>query len=173
MGVCKGRAECRADNAGLPRRPLCACTLPMKPATVFLIVIVAGALNGAAVAQSGRSLGQVRNEMNNGTWEGITLIGKRSKPAQAAASAATVSASAPAAEAGKAAPGAAPSGAAAAAVPKASSPAVAERAVGWLGWGEPLSGQPLNASKRLDAPQGGIPLPTAPAGSSAAAPRPR
>ncbi len=166
---------------GRARGPARLPATPMKPAAVFLFALSALALHAGAAAQAGRSLGDVRNEMNKGTWEGITLIGKRPRTGAAPASAASAVVSG--AAAGASAPGGAGAGAVAApgarAVvaapggPAPEAPPAAERPRSWLGWGEPPSGQPLQAGKRMDAPQGGIALPTAPAGSSPAAPRPR
>jgi hypothetical protein len=121
----------------------------MKPAILTLLAAGAAlAAHSLVLADSGRSLNQVRTEMNNGTWAGISIWDSRPKAAP---------------------PAAAASGSAAAAAQGASAPVGAgPRVGGLLGWGAPPSGQPLSSAKHLDSPTLGIELPTASTGENAA-----
>lgn len=126
----------------------------MKPVcTLFAAVSLLA--QGAAVADSGRSLNEVRSQMNSGTWPGITLIEARPKaPAQAASAAS--------------APVLRSAGQTAAAPPP--QPA-AQSAPRWrLGTlFEAPSGRPMNQATRLDSPSLGIPVPTASSRAASAA----
>jgi hypothetical protein len=112
----------------------------MKPAFPLFAASAMLAAHGLAMADSGRSLSQVRSEMNSGTWAGITLY--------------------------KSPPKAEPAAAASAPAGKASS--AGERVGSFLGWGEPLSQQPLSTAKRQDSPSYGTPIPTAATAAGAA-----
>jgi hypothetical protein len=126
----------------------------MKLALSHILLVAAGAalaVHGSAQADSGRSLGQVRSEMNSGTWSGITIYQSPPKATPAAAGA----------SAGAAASASAPTGG------TATSTAARSGGGGLFGWGEPPSGQPLNTTKRLDSPSLGIELPVASPAASA------
>lgn len=135
-----------ADNAGLPAS---FRNHPMKP--VLLLLAAAASLATLAHAQTPaeapRSLNQARSEVNHGTSPGIVIFKSKAKAdgsasAASAASAAAVGAQAPA--------------------------PVGNRIVERLNLGEPPSGRPLTGAKRLNAPDQGIPLPTAATAAAAA-----
>lgn len=98
----------------------------------MLVTTLAACALLTAHAEPGRSLNQVRSEINNGTWAGTTIY--KSKPKaetpEAAASA-------------------------------ASGAAASKRSGGLFGLGEPPSGKPMKDATRLDSPTQGIALPTA------------
>jgi hypothetical protein len=134
----------------------------MKPAITLALLATGLALaaHGFALADPGPSLNQVRSEINSGTWPGITIFKAQPKaePPPATASAPGGSgAKAQSIEPGKGA-----------AAPARDTPSVAARLGAQIGWGGPLSRQPLNAAKRLDSPSLGIALPTASPGATAA-----
>lgn len=111
-----------------------------------VLLLLAAGITLAAQAQTEppRSLNQARSQINNGTSPGIVIFKSKPKadtPA-AAASAASAAAQAPA--------------------------PVGNRIVERLNLGEPPSGRPLTGAKRLDAPDQGIPLPTAATAAAAA-----
>jgi hypothetical protein len=141
--------------------------------TILMVLAAAATLATHALsqAQSGGSLNDARSAITKGTAPGIVIIGakRRAPEASAAASAATASAPvAAAASAGSAAP-AAVRKAEAPAAPAAATP-LAERVGAALKWGDPPSGLPLNAARRLDSPSLGIALQSAkPAASQPAA----
>jgi hypothetical protein len=135
----------------------------MKPSILLVAASLALIAQGTARADSGKTLNQVRSEMNSGTWRGVVLY--ESGPAAAAPAA-----SGPAAAAAQPGAAAARSGAPtpAAGVPAAAassaarnSPLPGESIASYLGRVAPPSGVPLNSAKRLDLPSQGIELSTA------------
>lgn len=119
--------------------------------TILMVLAAAATLATHALsqAQSGGSLNDARSAITKGTAPGIVIIGakRRAPEPSAAASAATAAAPAPAA-----------------ATP------LAERVGAALKWGDPPSGLPLSAARRLDSPSLGIALqPAKPAASQPAA----
>ena len=142
--------------------------------TILMVLAAAATLatHAPSQAQTGGSLNDARSAITKGTAPGIVIIGAKRRPpeASAAASAATASAPAPAAaaSAGSAAPATARK-AEAPAAPATATP-LAERVGAALKWGDPPSGLPLNAARRLDSPSLGIALqPAKPAASQPAA----
>jgi hypothetical protein len=133
----------------------------MKP--LFTLAAACLLLAQAAFAQSepGPTLQERRLGIIKGTAPGIVLFGA-TRPPQATASAA---APAPAV----AAAAASPSTKAAAQPSDPDAKPLAERLGNALKWGEPPSGQPLSAARRLDSANQGIPLPSA--GAAASAPK--
>lgn len=142
----------------------------MKTILMVLAAVATLATHALSQAQTGGSLNDARSAITKGTAPGIVIIGAKRRPpeASAAASAATASAPVAAASAGAATP-AAPRKAEAPAAPAAATP-LAERVGAALKWGDPPSGLPLNAARRLDSPSLGIALqPAKPAASQPAA----
>jgi len=134
----------------------------MKTALTFLVVAsTALALQGAASAQSLGSLNDARKAVRDGTTPGITII-----PARKSAEPAPAQASAPAAAGAKtvAAPVAAGASSAAPAAAAPAKSSVTERTGEILRSLPPPSGTPINAARRLDSPQLGIPIPTGASG---------
>lgn len=108
------------------------------------------ATHALALAQSGGSLNDARNAINKGTSPGIVIIGAKRRAPEASAAAA--SASAPTQ------------------TPAAAATPLAERVGAALKLGDPPSGLPLSAARRLDSPSLGIAIPSArPAASQPAA----
>ncbi len=145
----------------------------MKTILMVLAAVAALATHALSQAQTGGSLNDARSAITKGTAPGIVIIGAKRRPPEASAAASAATASAPvaaaaAASAGAAAP-AAPRKADAPAAPAAATP-LAERVGAALKWGDPPSGLPLNAARRLDSPSLGIALqPAKPAASQPAA----
>lgn len=140
--------------------------------TILMVLAAAATLATHALshAQSGGSLNDARSAITKGTTPGIVIIGakRRAPEPSAAASAATAADPVAAASTGAAAPTTARK-ADAPAAPAAATP-LAERVGAALKWGDPPSGLPLNAARRLDSPSLGIALPPAkPAASQPAA----
>jgi hypothetical protein len=128
----------------------------MKPAILTLLAASAAlAGHGLVLADSGRSLNQVRSELNNGTWAGTRIFESQPKAEPPAGSAS-------AAGAARAQAAASDRGASAA---TAVAPAARARSGGLFGWGEPPTGQPLSSAKHLDSATVGIEFPTAAAGA--------
>ena len=128
--------------------------------TQLLVLAAAATLATHALSQapSGGSLNDARSAITKGTAPGIVIIGAKRRPPEASAAASAASAGA-----------AAPAPSAAAPVAAAATP-LAERVGAAIKWGDPPSGQPLNAARRLDSPTLGIALPSArPAASQPAA----
>ena len=132
----------------------------MKP-VIALIAASLVAAHGLVWAEGARSLNDARSQINTGTWPGITIFDfkKKPEPPAAAASGAGAKPSGPAASVPTVAP-ATSKGASAPASSNALQSAV-ERVSARITNPEPPSNQPMNAAKRLDSPELGIPLPTA------------
>ena len=112
----------------------------MKTQLLILAAAATLATPALAQAQSGGSLNDARSAITKGTAPGIVIIGTKRRPPEASAASTAAAAAAPAA---------------AAATP------LAERVGAAVKWGDPPSGQPLNAARRLDSPTLGIALPSA------------
>ena len=123
----------------------------MKTALLILAVGAALAAHMPVRAQPGGSLYDSRQGVIKGTSPGIVVIPARNAQTAASAAASSASAAGPATQA--TGPKAGASAPAAASAPKA------EGAGAPLKWGEPPSGQPLSAARRLDSPTVGIPIP--------------
>ncbi len=108
----------------------------MKPAIFVLVAGSALAAHMLVRAESGGSLYDSRLGVIKGTSPGIVVIGPGRNSQAPAVAASSASASA------------------------AGSTPLAERTGALLKWGEPPSGQALNAAKRLDSPAQGITLPS-------------
>ncbi len=147
----------------------------MKTILMVLAAVATLATHALSQAQTGGSLNDARSAITKGTAPGIVIIGakRRAPEASAAASAATASApvaAAAAASAGAATPAAPRKAEAPAAPAAAAATPLAERVGAALKWGDPPSGLPLNAARRLDSPSLGIALqPAKPAASQPAA----
>ena len=151
----------------------------MKPALTLLAALVTLAVHATALADSGRSLTDVRKEINSGTWSGTTLIEAKPKPKaepqpSPAPGPASASAGAPPTQPATTAPAVGDSAPQSTTSPPAATGTTSTaKGLGVLfGWGEPPTGQPMSAATRLDSPSIGIPLPTAAAASAAAASTP-
>jgi len=149
----------------------------MKPALTLLAALVTLAVHATVLADSGRSLTDVRKEINSGTWSGTTLIEAKPKAApqpSPASAPASAGAGAPPSQPATAAPVAGNSAPQTMPPPPAATGTTSTaKGLGALfGWGEPPTGQPMSAATRLDSPSIGIPLPTAAAASAAAASTP-
>ena len=123
----------------------------MKTAFFILVAAATFVAHISVWAQASGSLYDSRQGVIKGTSPGIVVIPARNSPTAASAAAPSASAAGPATQ---------PAG------PKASAPAPAsasapkaESAAAPLKWGEPPSGQPLSAARRLDSPTVGIPIP--------------
>jgi len=133
--------------------------------TAFLILAAASTLATYPLvrAQSSGSLYDSRLGVIKGTSPGIVIFDSKRSPQPPAAAASSAPAAA-ASSASAAAGGASQPAARKADTPVAAAPTapLAERAGALLrAWGDPPSGQPLNAAKRLDSPTQGITLPSA------------
>ena len=128
----------------------------MKTSLLVLAATATLAMHVPAQAQSGGSLNDARSAINKGTAPGIVIIGAKRRAPEPSAAASEASAAATPAATGVS-PGARNGDAAAA--PSVATP-LAERIGAALKWGDPPSGQPLNAARRLDSPALGIPLPS-------------
>jgi hypothetical protein len=124
----------------------------MKTTLTFLVVAATTlTLHGAASAQSVGSLNDARKAVREGTTPGITII-----PARKRAEPPPAQASAPQSAGSAAGPAATSASAPAVAQTKTSAGSVTSEILRSL---PPPSGTPLNAARRLDSPQLGIPLP--------------
>jgi len=130
--------------------------------TTLLILAAAGAMapHAASQAQSSGSLNDARSAIAKGTAPGIVIIGAKRRAPEASTAASAASASA-----------AAPASATAPPAPTAAATPLAERIGAAIKWGDPPSGQPLNAARRLDSPNLGIALPSIRPAASQPAPK--
>ncbi len=128
--------------------------------TTLLILAAAGAMapHAASQAQSSGSLNDARSAIAKGTAPGIVIIGAKRRAPEASTAASAASA-------------AAPTSATAPPAPTAAATPLAERIGAAIKWGDPPSGQPLNAARRLDSPNLGIALPSIRPAASQPAPK--